>query len=74
MRAEESSLRAEPILATATSRTGWAAGHLTTALAGTTVLMAGTGLGAGLAHGAKVGDMGQVGRVLTGALVQLPAV
>jgi ABC-2 type transport system permease protein len=75
LRAEETALRAEPVLATAVSRTRWAASHLTLALGGSTVLMAGAGLGAGLAHGAHTGELGrQLGRVLAAALLQLPAV
>jgi ABC-2 type transport system permease protein len=35
--------------------------------------MTALGLGAGLAHAAQVGDASQIGQVLAGALVQVPA-
>lgn len=74
LRAEETALRAEPVLATATGRIRWAASHLTIALLGSTLLMVLLGTAAGLAHGARVHDIGQVGRVLGAAIVHLPAV
>ncbi|GDY33062.1 ABC transporter permease [Gandjariella thermophila] len=73
LRTEETALRAEPLLATPVRRLAWAGSHLTVALAGTAVLLAGAGLGAGLAHAAGTHDAGQVGRVLLGALVHAPA-
>ena len=75
LRAEEAELRAEQVLATATSRTGWAGSHLVVAAAGSAVVLAAGGLLAGLAHGLRAGDLGgELPRVLGGALVQLPAV
>jgi ABC-2 type transport system permease protein len=74
LRSEETALRAEPILATQVSRVRWAASHATIAVVGSTVLLAAVGLFAGLAHGMAVGNMAEVGRVLVGAAVQLPAV
>jgi ABC-2 type transport system permease protein len=74
LRAEETALRAEPILATQVSRLRWAASHVTIALVGTTLLMLAFGLFAGFAHGAASGDMGGLGRVLGAALVQLPSI
>ncbi|SDI14770.1 ABC-2 type transport system permease protein [Actinokineospora alba] len=74
LRAEETASRAEPVLAAAVGRTRWALSHLVVALGGTTVLMVVLGLSVGFAHGARVGDLGQVGRVLGGALAQLPAI
>jgi ABC-2 type transport system permease protein len=74
LRAEETSLRAEPVLATAVSRTRWALSHVAFAAVGPAVLLACAGLAAGLAHGIGTGDVGgQVPRVLAGALVQVPA-
>lgn len=74
LRAEETALRTEPVLATAVSRTRWAASHLVLALGGSTVLMVGAGLGAGLTHGAHTGELGrQLSRVLGSAVLQLPA-
>jgi ABC-2 type transport system permease protein len=72
-RAEETGLRAEPLLATRVGRVRWALSHITIALAGTTVLLIVGGLAAGLSYGASVGDLGEVGRLLGAALVQLPA-
>ena len=75
LRAEEAEQRAEPVLATSASRTGWAGGHLLVAAGGAAVVLATGGALAGLAHGLRVGDVGgQLVRVLGGALVQLPAV
>jgi polyether ionophore transport system permease protein len=75
MRAEESSGRLEPVLATAVGRTRWAASHLVFALLGPAVVLLASGLTMGLAHGLNVHDVGGVlPGVLTGCLVQLPAV
>ncbi|GAA3560891.1 exporter of polyketide antibiotics [Nonomuraea rosea] len=74
MRAEETHLLAEPILATPTSRTRWAGSHLVIAILGSTLLMAVMGTAAGLAHGAQTGDMAQVGRLLGAALAHMPAI
>lgn len=74
-RGEETSGRAEPLLAAPVGRVRWAAGHLAAALTGAAVLLAATGLGAGLAHGLRMHDVsGQLPRVLGGALAQWPAV
>jgi ABC-2 type transport system permease protein len=75
LRSEEAELRAEPVLATATPRVGWAGSHLVVAAVGSAVVLAIGGLLAGLAHGLRAGDVGgELPRVLGGALVQLPAV
>jgi ABC-2 type transport system permease protein len=73
LRSEETGLRAEPILATATGRIRWAWSHVLVALLGTTLLIVVAGAGAGLAHGAQVRDMGEGLGVLGGALAQVPA-
>ncbi|MFD7812470.1 ABC transporter permease [Streptomyces sp. NPDC059785] len=67
---EETSGRAEPVLANAVGRLRWAAGHLVVAFAGSALLMllGGLGLGAGYGHGDAFGS------VLAGCLVQLPAI
>lgn len=70
---EESSLRAEPLLATPVSRLRWALSHIVIALGGVAVLLVSAGLLAGTVHAAQVGDAALVGKVLTGALVQVPA-
>lgn len=74
LRAEETSGRLEPLLATRTGRTRWALSHLTFALLGTAVLLAVAGVAAGLAYGVQIHDVGgQVPRMLGDALVQVPA-
>ena len=74
LRSEETGLRAEPLLATAVGRSKWALSHLTIALVGAALLLVGLGVGAGLTSATQPGDLGQLGRVVVGALVQVPAV
>lgn len=73
LHSEESSVRAEPLLATSVSRTRWVASHLILAVGGTAVIMMTAGLTAGIAHAARTGRAGEVLRVFGAALVQLPA-
>jgi ABC-2 type transport system permease protein len=74
LRAEETSVRAEPVLATGVSRTRWALSHLVFAVVGALVMLVAAGLGLGLAYGISVDDVGgQLGSVFRAALVQLPA-
>jgi len=73
LRGEETSGRAEPLLATSVSRTRWALSHTFIALAGTAVLLAAAGLTAGIAYAAQTSDAGQVPRLLAAALTQTPA-
>ncbi|MFN8019817.1 MAG: hypothetical protein U0P45_17115 [Acidimicrobiales bacterium] len=73
LRAEEAGGRAEPVLATATSRARWAGGHLVFALGGPVVLLALAGMAAGVAHAATEHDAGQVPRLVGSALVRAPA-
>ncbi|MGW4494956.1 ABC transporter permease [Streptomyces sp. NPDC004376] len=65
---EETSGRAEPVLACAVSRLRWAASHLTIAFAGSTALMllASLGFMAGYSH--------RPGALLAACLIQLPAI
>ncbi|MFF9572257.1 ABC transporter permease [Streptomyces sp. NPDC014685] len=65
---EETTGRAEPVLAAGVGRIGWAAGHLVIAFGGAALLMVvgGLGLAAGYGH--------DLPAVLGAALVQLPAV
>ncbi|NEB00479.1 ABC transporter permease [Streptomyces sp. SID13726] len=65
---EETSMRAEPVLANAVGRLRWAAGHLTIAFAGSALIMLLAGLGFAVGYGKETGP------VLGGCLVQLPAV
>ncbi len=74
MRTEETAGRAEPVLATATSRLTWLAAHLSVALAGSALALLAAGLGEGLAYGLTVSDAGQVPRLTGVASAYLPAV
>ncbi|MFK4087643.1 ABC transporter permease [Kribbella sp. NPDC020789] len=75
LRAEESSGRAEPVLATAIGRLHWAGSHLLFSLLGPAVALLASGVAAGLAYGMAVGDVGQqLPRLIGAALIQLPAV
>lgn len=75
LRAEETGLRAEYVLATAVRRTPWALSHVAVAAGGAVILLAAMGLGAAVTHGPRVGDIGgEVSRLVPAALVQLPAV
>lgn len=68
MHGEETSQRAEPILAGAVGRLRWAAGHLVVAFCGAAVVMVLGGLGLYAGYGRAAGP------ILAAALVQLPAV
>ena len=72
---EETSQRAETLVAGAVSRIRWMASHLGFALAGSAVAMLGAGLAAGLAYGVAADDIGgKVSTVVGTAAAQLPAV
>lgn len=72
---EETSQRAETLMAGAVSRTRWMASHLGIALAGSAVAMLGAGLSAGLVYGVAADDIGgKISRVVATAAAQLPAV
>jgi ABC-2 type transport system permease protein len=74
LRTEETTQRAEPVLATRVGRTSFALGHITLSVVGGAALLAVGGTAAGLVHGLRVHDVGgQLPRVLAGALVQVPA-
>jgi ABC-2 type transport system permease protein len=75
LRGEESSQRAEPVLAAGVGRIRWAWSHLVFAVAGPVVLLLLVGLTTGLVYGAHTGDVGKaLGQLVGAALVQLPAV
>ncbi|MCX5391647.1 ABC transporter permease [Streptomyces sp. NBC_00094] len=65
---EETSGRAEPLLANALGRTRWAAGHLVIAFGGSALILLLAGLGLTLSSGRDLGP------ILTASLTQLPAV
>jgi ABC-2 type transport system permease protein len=74
LRSEESARLAEVVLVTPTGRLRWAVSHLSVVVAGTAVVLAAAGTGAGLGYGLRAGDVGtQVPRLLGAGLVQLPA-
>jgi len=74
VRSEETSMRAEPVLATRVSRWRFASSHLFVAFAGSAVLLVAAGLGAGLAYGLAGGGIQNVPRLLEAALVYAPAI
>jgi ABC-2 type transport system permease protein len=74
LRADETAGLAEPVLATATSRLTWLAGHLSVTLVGSALVLLAFGLGQGAAYGVTVSDAGQVLRMAGVALAYLPAV
>ncbi|MFG3033346.1 ABC transporter permease [Streptomyces sp. NPDC048253] len=65
---EETSGRAEPVLANAVSRLRWAAGHLLTAFGGATLIMLLAGLGFAAGYGEEILP------IMGACLVQLPAI
>jgi ABC-2 type transport system permease protein len=74
LRGEETGLRAEPVLATSTSRWAWAGSHTTAALGGGALALVAGGLGLGLSYAVVGGDWDQVPRLLCASLVYVPAV
>ncbi|GAA3800134.1 ABC transporter membrane-spanning protein [Streptomyces coacervatus] len=65
---EETSGRAEPLLANAVGRLRWAAGHLTIAFGGSVLIMLLTGLGFAVGYGKEIGP------ILGACLVQVAGV
>jgi ABC-2 type transport system permease protein len=72
-RSEETSGRAEPVLATRTSRGSWLASHTAVALGGSVLVLAAGGLGQGIAYAAVTSNGGQVARMVGVAMVFAPA-
>ncbi|MFW3170407.1 ABC transporter permease [Geodermatophilus sp. CPCC 206100] len=73
-RAEESAGRAEPVLATATSRAAWLGSHAAVALLGSALLVLASGAAIGAVRAAATGDPAELGRLVAAALGHLPAV
>jgi polyether ionophore transport system permease protein len=67
---EESTGHSELLLSTALARVSWVAGHTLMALGGSALVLAATGLGAGIG----TQDASQIPRLIGAALAQLPAV
>ncbi|MEV0155989.1 ABC transporter permease [Micromonospora sp. NPDC050686] len=74
VRAEETDGRAEPVLATAVSRTVWLASHVAVAAVGALWLLLVAGLGMGAGAAISTGDAGLIGELLLGHLAHAPAV
>ncbi|WP_416566356.1 ABC transporter permease [Nocardia testacea] len=74
LRTEETTGRAEPVLATATGRVAWFTGYIGVAALGALALLATTGLTFGVALALSVGDAGYVVDGLVSHLVFAPAV
>ena len=72
-RAEETAGRAEPVLATRTSRQSWLGAYVAIALAGSATVLAAGAFGLGLTYGLSVGEPGQAGRTLAASAAYLPA-
>ncbi len=73
VRTEETSMRAEPVLATAVSRAEWTQSHVIVALAGSVAAMASIALGLGGTAAVATRDPALLGRVAVAALVHVPA-
>ena len=73
LRSEETSGRAEPLLATALPRTRWARSHLLVVLAGSAVIAVAAGLGMGLTDAVTSGSFSKVPSLILGSLAFAPA-
>jgi ABC-2 type transport system permease protein len=73
VRSEETSMRADLVLATPVSRWRFAASHLAVAFVGSVLMLAVAGLAAGLTYGLAGGGMQSVPRLFGAALVYAPA-
>jgi ABC-2 type transport system permease protein len=74
LRSEETALRAEPVLATPTSRLRWTASHLAVAFVGGVLVLAVAGLGLGIAYAIVGGGLAVIGPAVVHAAVYAPAV
>ena len=74
MRSEETAGRLEPLLATALARPRWVAGYVLVAAGGTVVVLAASGLGAGIADAANSDDLGRLPLLIGSSLALAPAV
>ena len=74
LRSEETSNRADPVLATSTGRISWGLSHLSIAAGGTALILAATGLGAGLGYALRSGaGLSEVAELAGAGLAQIPA-
>ena len=74
MRTEETAGRLEPLLATALARPRWALGYVMVAAGGTVVVLAASGLGAGIADAANSDDLGRLPLLVGSSVAIAPAV
>jgi ABC-2 type transport system permease protein len=75
LRTEETSGHADAILTGPVGRLRWAGGHLAVVVAGSGIVLAGSGLGMGLVYGLSTGDPGgETARLLGASLTRLPSV
>ena len=74
MRSEETAGRLEPLLATALARPRWAAGYVAVAALGTVVVLAASGLGAGIADAANSDDLARLPLLVGSSVALAPAV
>ena len=74
LRSEETSGRAEELLSKGVARRRWASGHVLLAASGAVALMLIVGLTTGATHAIRSHDAAELGRVVAGALVQVPAI
>ena len=73
MRTEEFALRLDPILASPVARSRWMLSYLAVATAGSAVVMAITGLMAGVGYAIQVSDAGEILPLVGAALTMVPA-
>ncbi|MBW3590916.1 MAG: hypothetical protein KY393_03540 [Actinobacteria bacterium] len=75
LRSEETTFRAEPVLATRVGRVRWGLSHLLPATVGAISTMAAAGASAGLVHGLGSGDIaGSTVDVLATSVLHVPAI
>lgn len=74
LRNEETVGRAEPVLATAVSRSAWTGGHLAVTALGALWLLAVAGAGMGAGAVASTGDFALFGDLMLGHMAHIPAV
>ncbi|MEO3859883.1 hypothetical protein [Acrocarpospora sp. B8E8] len=72
-RSEENSGRAEPVVATGLSRTGWLASHLTVALVGGPVMILLAGLTLAATGAPTVDESGLFGEIMAASAAYIPA-
>jgi ABC-2 type transport system permease protein len=72
LRTEETSLRAENVLATAVSRIRWASQSLAFSVVVSTLILLAAGLGSGLIYASDTGNLADVGKIVAAVSVYAP--